>query len=169
MDGLSLVRMGLVRNSVWLNRVRVWSRSHQADKCNVQRNGRPTQHFLLPVMHNPASQMADPAPQWDTGMARKLEEWIAVVDGDHVSGAQMDTCRALHVPLRGAIECHKPENENAEVCNKVPYFPAFCHTGLNQCVYGLRKGVADFEALATAIDPQHTTPLEQPQKMPAEP
>ena len=106
---------------------------------------------------------------WDGATAQQLDQWIVVVDGDALSQSQMAACRALHVPLRGAVECHKPDNADAEVCQAVPYFPAFCHTELNQCVYGVRREVAEFEALASVAPPPRTTPPAPPPSAPAPP
>ena len=97
-----------------------------------------------------------------------MENWIVVVDSDDVSKRQMDVCRALRPSLQGAVECHLPDNAEATVCKDVKYFPAFCNTTSNECVYGLRTEQSDFDELiaGSGASPQTTTQPVPPQTKP---
>jgi len=97
-----------------------------------------------------------------------MDQWIVVVDGDEVSERQMEVCRALRPALHGAVKCHLPENADAEVCKDVRYFPAFCNTQTNECVYGLRNTTEDFHelTLATNASQRTTAPTEPPRTPP---
>lgn len=97
-----------------------------------------------------------------------MENWIVVVDADDVSKRQMEVCRALRPSLQGAVECHLPENAEASVCNDVRFFPAFCNTTTNECVYGLREKQADFDQLiaGSGASQRTTTPPSHQQTPP---
>lgn len=82
-----------------------------------------------------------------------MGDWVVVVDSDEVSKRQMDICRQLKPALSGAVECNLPENAEASVCHQVRYFPAFCNTTSNKCVYGLHKTPEEFAALTSPSPP----------------
>lgn len=91
-----------------------------------------------------------------------MQNWIVVVDSDDVSARQMQVCRALRPQLQGAVECNLPENADAAVCRDVKYFPAFCNTTTNECVYGLRKEQSDFDELIAGSGASQRTTAQEP-------
>lgn len=95
-----------------------------------------------------------------------MDSWIVVVDADRASLAQIDTCRKnKDVGFQGFIDCDHPDNKDAEICSSVDYFPAFCNTKHNSCVYGLRPTRTELLSLTDIPEPQ-TTPLAPPQSKP---
>lgn len=81
---------------------------------------------------------------------------MLVVDGDSASKKQKDVCRQHPVGLQGFIECDKAENENASICSEVDYFPAFCNTEQQSCVYGVRYSKESLLALKTLVAQEQT-------------
>lgn len=78
-----------------------------------------------------------------------MEKWVLVTDGDPVSARQKEVCAAVPVGLQGVIECDMPENADAKICSAVEYFPAFCNTKTQSCVYGVRDTKGALEKLSS--------------------
>ena len=91
-----------------------------------------------------------------------MDQWVLVVDGDATSSKQMDVCRKNPVGLKGFIECNKPENDGASICSVVDYFPAFCNTEQQSCVYGIRDTPEALLALKTLAPSTQTKSPEPP-------
>ena len=70
-----------------------------------------------------------------------MADWVCVVDDDQVSERQKSVLQSLKPTdtVVGMIECDKPSNQLAPTCSGVEYFPAFCNTKTNVCLYGLRE------------------------------
>lgn len=91
-----------------------------------------------------------------------MDNWVLVVDGDTASKKQVDVCRQNPVGLQGFIECDKPDNKDASICSAVDYFPAFCNTAQNSCVYGVRDTENALLALKTLSPSEQTKSTEPP-------
>lgn len=76
-------------------------------------------------------------------------QWVVVLDSDEVSQRQVDVCTRLRVPGLGAIRCDQPDNEEAQVCQTIEYFPAFCRVATGECSYGLRTDAEEIRTLIT--------------------
>ena len=78
-----------------------------------------------------------------------MENWILVADTNvcDLSKKQVDICKNLEVPLKGAVLCNNKENENTPICHQVDFFPTFCHVDSNICVPGIRKTKDGFNNL----------------------
>ena len=96
-----------------------------------------------------------------------LEEWIVVLGDDALSKRQLQFCQAKKPNLHGAITCKCPSekkggtkpstlvsssssssSDKKDICAAVEFFPAFCHTKTNVCVFGLRDDTAHFAELS---------------------
>jgi hypothetical protein len=84
----------------------------------------------------------------------EAEKWIFVGDTqyDPYSQEQVDICKNLHLPLKGAILCNDENQKKSEACQKVPAFPCFCNIETSVCVSGLRETLEDFEDLQNESD-----------------
>lgn len=88
-------------------------------------------------------------------MYSQMEDWIVVLDeNDKLSQDQLNVCKAVKPTLKGVVMCN--QNTNIDMCNQVDYFPAFCHTSTNSCVYGLRKTEDEFVELTKLVPPKRT-------------
>jgi hypothetical protein len=85
--------------------------------------------------------------------------WVAVLDTDALSTEQLKVCKREKPALQGVILCaDEPfDTRVKEICNKVDFFPAFCNTRSNQCLYGLRKTAAELAALDSSSSPIAST------------
>ena len=92
-----------------------------------------------------------------------MDKWVLVVDGDATSKKQVDVCRKHPVGLQGFIECDKPENEDARICSVVDYFPAFCNTETQSCIYGTRDSKEALLALTELVPSSQTKSTTPPQ------
>jgi hypothetical protein len=77
------------------------------------------------------------------------ENWIFVGDVDicEHSKKQVQICKDLNLPIKGAILCNEPEHAKSEACQKVPAFPSFCNLKSNVCIAGLRDNMEQFHHL----------------------
>lgn len=84
----------------------------------------------------------------------KADTWIFVGDTSlcEYSKQQVDVCKSLNLPLKGAILCNDEEQRKSEACLKVPSFPCFCNIETNVCISGLRETISDFEELQRISD-----------------
>lgn len=81
----------------------------------------------------------------------RLNDWVALIDDDAVSRAQLAICQRLRPPLHGVEDCSLPD-ANQRLCREAKSFPSFCHVRTNSCIPGLRKSQASFSELA-ALNP----------------
>lgn len=91
----------------------------------------------------------------------RMDDWIVVLDDDAASRAQLEVCQALRPSLKGAVKCDATAQQ-ADVCQTVDFFPAFCHAPSNACVYGVRRTEAELQALVTLAPPAHTRDTRTP-------
>ena len=82
-----------------------------------------------------------------------MDQWILVLGEDDASREQLDICKALKPPLKGSVVCDERSKE--AICSEVPFFPAFCHTATNSCVYGVRTDRDAFDSLTTLTQSNH--------------
>lgn len=77
------------------------------------------------------------------------EKWIFVGDTEHCeySKQQVQICKDLNLPLKGAILCNDENQRESEACQKVPAFPCFCNIETSVCISGLRETEDDFKEL----------------------
>lgn len=89
----------------------------------------------------------------------KAENWIFVGDTSLCphSKHQVDVCKELNLPLKGAILCNDEEQRKSEACQKVPAFPCFCNLETNVCISGLRENMTDFVELERLSDESKTS------------
>ena len=89
------------------------------------------------------------APRMEDKSKFAAGDWIFVgnVDICEHSKKQVEVCKTLNLPVRGAILCNDPEHAKSEACQKVPAFPSFCNLKSNVCVAGLRESMEQFHAL----------------------
>ena len=81
-----------------------------------------------------------------------MENWVIVLDEeDALSQEQLKVCKVLKPEVKGVVMC--PRHASPELCDHVDFFPAFCHTKSNSCVYGMRTTKEDFADLATTVPP----------------
>ena len=82
-----------------------------------------------------------------------MEKWILVADTEvcELSKQQVNICKSLDVPLKGAIMCNSEENKNTPICNNIDYFPSFCHTETSVCVPGIRRTDEEFKELNSIL------------------
>ena len=82
------------------------------------------------------------------------EKWIFVGDTDmcDYSKFQVDICKSLELPLKGAILCNDEQQRESEACQKVPAFPCFCNIETSVCISGLRETIEDFQELQRLSD-----------------
>ena len=84
-----------------------------------------------------------------------MEDWILVLDENEKSSQeQLNVCKAVKPALRGVVMCK--QDTNIDMCHQVDYFPAFCHTSTNSCVYGLRKTEDEFVELTKLVPEKRT-------------
>lgn len=78
-----------------------------------------------------------------------MEKWVLVADTNvcNLSKKQVEVCKELKIPLKGAIMCNQEENEKTPVCHNVDFFPTFCHSESGICVPGIRKTKKEFDDL----------------------
>ena len=78
-----------------------------------------------------------------------MDKWILVADTNvcDLSKKQVEICKNLEIPLKGAVMCNQEENEKTPVCHNVDFFPTFCHVDSGVCVPGIRKTKEEFEKL----------------------
>lgn len=84
----------------------------------------------------------------------KAPQWIFVGDTEICphSKHQVEVCKNLGLPLKGAILCNDEEQKKSEACQQVPAFPCFCNTETNVCISGLRENMEDFIELQKMAD-----------------
>lgn len=75
--------------------------------------------------------------------------WVLVGDIEKCEHTkkQVEICKGMKMPLKGAILCNDPQHAETEACFKVPAFPCFCDTKTSLCVSGLRETAEDFDEL----------------------
>ena len=64
------------------------------------------------------------------------DKWILVADPKvcDLSQKQINVCKDLKIPLKGAVLCDTPANEKTPVCHDIDFFPSFCHVDTNVCM-----------------------------------
>ena len=88
------------------------------------------------------------------GESFDAEKWIFVGDTEYCdhSKHQVDVCKGLELPLKGAILCNDEKQRESEACQKVPAFPCFCNVETSVCISGLRETMEDFYELQRLSD-----------------
>lgn len=78
-----------------------------------------------------------------------MDKWILVADTSicDLSKKQIEICKTLEIPLKGAVMCDQKQNEDTPICHKVDFFPTFCHVETNVCIPGIRKTREEFDEL----------------------
>lgn len=87
-------------------------------------------------------------------MAFDAPKWIFVGDLEECahSKKQVEICKSMKLPLKGAILCNDKDHAESEACVKVPAFPCFCNVESHLCVAGLRETSDQFDALQKLSD-----------------
>lgn len=82
------------------------------------------------------------------------EKWIFVGDTEkcEYSKEQVNICKELQLPLKGAILCNDEKQRESDACQKVPAFPCFCNIETSVCISGLRENMDDFKELQRLSD-----------------
>lgn len=90
-----------------------------------------------------------------------MDDWIVVLEEkNRISQEQLQVCKALKPTLKGVVMCG--ETTDVPMCHEVDFFPAFCNTHTNSCVYGLRRTEADFAELTKLVPTRYTAHPEEP-------
>jgi hypothetical protein len=82
-------------------------------------------------------------------MAFDASKWILVgdLDIDPYTKPQIDICKNMNLPLKGAILCSDKDHKDSPACFQVPAFPAFCNVDSKMCISGMRETAEHFEDL----------------------
>ena len=82
-----------------------------------------------------------------------MDKWVLVADTEicDLSKKQVEICKNSDVKLQGVILCNKKENDQAPICQNVPFFPTFCHTDSDICIPGIRETKDEIENLAVIL------------------
>lgn len=76
-------------------------------------------------------------------------KWVLVGDFeiDPYTRQQIDICKNLNMPLKGAIICSEQDHKDSPACFQVPAFPAFCNVESQMCISGMREIPEHFKDL----------------------
>lgn len=91
----------------------------------------------------------------NTSQMRQWDTWILVGDVEKCEHTrkQIEICKEMRIPLKGAILCNDPKHADTDACYKVPSFPTFCDTSSKLCVPGLRETRRELEELLIMTPP----------------